>query len=338
MELKQIPVNQILANFTQPREEFDKEKIKELAESILGNGLINPITVRVWKNQFMLVAGERRWRAYRNILMKIDKKKFSKIDAFVKEYKSDVDWQVESLIENWQREDLTSVERENFTYAIWKSGKFKTYRELEKRLGAGQDTVRKTIEAKEMRIETGAAPVIKTRTLLDIQKLEKDDRVKVLKQIEKGKVKADDVREYSRTIKKSPEDVKKALLSDEITVEQAERISKLPEKKRETAIKEVKELKKLTNTVTKRVEERVDISKKEKKSIFEILVNVNRELGQTRNRTRRTAQIMTKFLSYPFENVMTDMQKRNLIHSINTCQASIQGLDELFDKVLDRIK
>ncbi len=66
MELKQIQVDQILANFYQPRVKFDKEGIKELAESILGNGLINPITVRKWKDErFMIVAGERRWRAHK---------------------------------------------------------------------------------------------------------------------------------------------------------------------------------------------------------------------------------------------------------------------------------
>ena len=63
MELKQIPTDKILANFTQPRTQFDKEKIKELAESILGNGLIQPIVVRQWKDKFMIVAGERRWKA-----------------------------------------------------------------------------------------------------------------------------------------------------------------------------------------------------------------------------------------------------------------------------------
>ena len=65
MELKEIEVSKILANFYQPRTKFDRESIKELAESILSNGLINPITVRSWKNKFMIVSGERRWQAHK---------------------------------------------------------------------------------------------------------------------------------------------------------------------------------------------------------------------------------------------------------------------------------
>ena len=45
MELRTINVSDILANFYQPRTKFDKEKVKELSESILSNSLINPITV-----------------------------------------------------------------------------------------------------------------------------------------------------------------------------------------------------------------------------------------------------------------------------------------------------
>ena len=58
MQLKEIETKNILANFYQPRIKFDSDKTKELAESILGNGLVNPITVRTWKDKrFMIVSG-----------------------------------------------------------------------------------------------------------------------------------------------------------------------------------------------------------------------------------------------------------------------------------------
>jgi len=64
--LQTIQVSKVYPNFYQPREKFDKDKVKELSESILSNGLINPITVRKWtKGRFMIVAGERRWRAHK---------------------------------------------------------------------------------------------------------------------------------------------------------------------------------------------------------------------------------------------------------------------------------
>jgi len=112
--LQEIPIEKVLANFYQPRTKFDKEKGKELAESILSNGLINPITVRTWKGgRYMIVAGERRWRAHKIAKLKT-------ITAFVKDYKSQGQFMVESLIENLHREDLTDWEEWKFIKQISK--------------------------------------------------------------------------------------------------------------------------------------------------------------------------------------------------------------------------
>ncbi|MHA1873353.1 MAG: ParB/RepB/Spo0J family partition protein [Candidatus Heimdallarchaeaceae archaeon] len=114
-ELKTIKVDKILANFYQPRTKFDREKIKELAESILSNGLINPITVtpdKKRKGKFMIVSGERRWQAHKIAGLKT-------IRAFVKEYKNPIQFKIESLIENIHRENLTSMETAKFIKEIW---------------------------------------------------------------------------------------------------------------------------------------------------------------------------------------------------------------------------
>lgn len=124
MELKQIPTDKILANFYQPRIKFDREKIKELAESILSNGLINPITIKEdkkRKGKFMIVSGERRWQAHKVAKLKT-------ISAFVKDYKNEGQFMVESLIENIHREDLSDSETWKFIKRIgkemgWGSGK-----------------------------------------------------------------------------------------------------------------------------------------------------------------------------------------------------------------------
>ena len=59
-----IPIENIFRDDNQPRKEFDKEKIEELAQSIHKNGLIQPlILTKKGDNHYMLVAGERRWRA-----------------------------------------------------------------------------------------------------------------------------------------------------------------------------------------------------------------------------------------------------------------------------------
>ena len=59
-----IPIEKIFRDETQPRKEFDKEKIGELAQSIKKNGLIQPLIVtKRGSDNYVLVAGERRWRA-----------------------------------------------------------------------------------------------------------------------------------------------------------------------------------------------------------------------------------------------------------------------------------
>ena len=113
MELKEIEVSKIYPNWFQPRKEFNKEKLQELTESILSNGLINPITIKEWRGKYMIVSGERRWRAHKLAKLKT-------IQAFVKEYKDDGQFMIDSLIENIHREDLTSMEKAVFIKKIWK--------------------------------------------------------------------------------------------------------------------------------------------------------------------------------------------------------------------------
>lgn len=97
-----IPMNKIISNPNQPRKEFSKEKIAELAQSIKENGLIQPIIVRMVNGKFQIIAGERRFRAYSQLKLK-------EIEAIVK----DMDDQQTSkiaLIENIQRQDLNPIE------------------------------------------------------------------------------------------------------------------------------------------------------------------------------------------------------------------------------------
>ena len=97
-----IPIEKIFRDETQPRKQFDKEKIEELAQSIRKNGLIQPLIVtKKDKDNFVLVAGERRWRAAQNAELKI-------LPALI--LPEDLDKDEISLIENIQREDLKVTE------------------------------------------------------------------------------------------------------------------------------------------------------------------------------------------------------------------------------------
>lgn len=86
----------------QPRKVFDSEKLQELSDSIKEQGVIQPILVVKSKNGYMIVAGERRWRAAKIAGLKT-------IPAIIKDYTDTKKKQV-ALIENIQREDLNVIE------------------------------------------------------------------------------------------------------------------------------------------------------------------------------------------------------------------------------------
>tara|TARA_B100002019_G_scaffold164015_1_gene141544 strand:+ start:38 stop:868 length:831 start_codon:yes stop_codon:yes gene_type:complete len=100
-----IPIEKIFRDENQPRKEFDKEKIDELAQSINKNGLIQPLILnKKDDNSYTLVAGERRWRAAQIANLKI-------LPALL--LPSDLDKDEISLIENIQRENLKATEEAN---------------------------------------------------------------------------------------------------------------------------------------------------------------------------------------------------------------------------------
>ena len=93
-----VPIERIFRDETQPRKEFDKVKINELAQSIKKNGLIQPlIVIKKDQDNYYLVAGERRWRAAQMTDIKV-------LPALL--LPQDLDKDEISLIENIQREDL----------------------------------------------------------------------------------------------------------------------------------------------------------------------------------------------------------------------------------------
>ena len=113
-----IPIEKIFRDDVQPRKEFDKEKINELAQSIKKNGLIQPIILVKKDNEnYSIVAGERRWRAAQIADLKT-------LPSLL--IPDDLDKDEISLIENIQREDLKIseeasayqrlIEKNNYTH------------------------------------------------------------------------------------------------------------------------------------------------------------------------------------------------------------------------------
>ena len=97
-----LRITEIVPNKNQPRRNFDEDALLELADSIKQHGMINPLIVTPRDGNYMIVAGERRWRAARKIELK-------EVPVIIKEL-SDEEIAELSIIDNLQREDINSID------------------------------------------------------------------------------------------------------------------------------------------------------------------------------------------------------------------------------------
>ena len=127
-----IPIEKIFRDENQPRKEFDKEKIEELAQSISKNGLIQPlILTKNVNDSYTLVAGERRWRAAQIANLKI-------LPSLL--LPTDLDRDEISLIENIQRENLKVTEEAQAYQKLIDKNKY-THDQLSKIVGKSRSHI-----------------------------------------------------------------------------------------------------------------------------------------------------------------------------------------------------
>jgi len=119
--VREIEISRIRANPEQPRVQFDEEALDELAESIRQRGVLQPILLRPDGDDYLIVAGERRWRA-------AQRARLHGIPAIVRDIDDSATAEL-ALIENIQREDLNPLEEAE------------GYRQLIQRHGHTQDDV-----------------------------------------------------------------------------------------------------------------------------------------------------------------------------------------------------
>lgn len=100
--LKTLRITEVEPNREQPRKNFDKDALEELAESIKIHGLIQPIIVQKKEDYYEIIAGERRWRAAKIAGLK-------ELPVVIKEYTPQEVMEI-ALIENIQRKDLNPIE------------------------------------------------------------------------------------------------------------------------------------------------------------------------------------------------------------------------------------
>ena len=101
-EMAEVAVSQCIPNPTQPRRNFDETALEELADSIRTLGLIQPITVRREGENYLIISGERRWRAAQLAGL-------TTIPAYIRNV-DDQNLHAMALVENIQRQDLNAIE------------------------------------------------------------------------------------------------------------------------------------------------------------------------------------------------------------------------------------
>lgn len=131
-QIVEINLSELRANPYQPRKNFDEEALNELASSIKEHGVFQPIIVKKSIKGYEIIAGERRFRASKLAGMQT-------IPAIVKDFSDEEMMQI-ALLENLQRENLTSIEEAKAYKSIIESMNI-TQDELAKKVGKSRSHI-----------------------------------------------------------------------------------------------------------------------------------------------------------------------------------------------------
>ena len=217
-EFKLIRISDIQKNPYQPRKEFSEEKIKELAQSIKENGLIQPIIVRQSPViGYEILAGERRYRASIEAGL-------SEVPVIIKKL-SDQEMMIHSIIENLQREDLNPIEEAKAYQSLIDKGY--THSDIAEKMGKSRPYITNLVRLLTLpdfilkEVETGKLSQAHARLLIQLplkeqknllNRIQKEDlsvrQVEYLLKEEKNKKKS---KEKDHFIKEEEENLKKLL-------------------------------------------------------------------------------------------------------------------------------
>lgn len=143
--LAKINISKIVPNPFQPRVEFNEKALTELKNSILENGLIQPVTVRRKNGLYELISGERRFRACKEI-------GYNEIPAYIINVDTDEAMLALSLIENIQREKLNAIEiAEAYKRLIEEC--FLSQDDVAKKVGKDRTTITNTLRLLKLPVE-----------------------------------------------------------------------------------------------------------------------------------------------------------------------------------------
>ena len=152
--LIELEVDRIVPNPSQPRERFDQSELEDLAESIRGAGLLQPVLVKQAGPGYELIAGERRWRAAKLAGL-------GRIPALVQSADEERSLEL-ALIENIQREQLNPIE-EARAFAILIDHHGLTQEDVATKLGRKRPTIANTMRL--LKLPEAVQDMIRANTL-----------------------------------------------------------------------------------------------------------------------------------------------------------------------------
>ncbi len=192
-----LPIEAIRRDTAQPRKSFDDAKLKELSESIQAQGVIQPVLVRKDGQGYVLIAGERRWRAAQLAGLK-------EIPALVREVSEAEAFEL-ALVENLQRADLNPIEEAEGYQRLIEEFKL-TQEQVSQRVGKERSTVANALrllglpdEVKGM-LADGAISMGHARALLGLPRI--PEMVELARRINEKKL---SVRDAERLVKEGKE-------------------------------------------------------------------------------------------------------------------------------------
>lgn len=195
-----IRVDAIDANPYQPRKDFDKEALEELAQSIRQQGVITPVTVRLMPDgRYQLIAGERRTRAAKLAGLK-------EIPAYIRTA-TDTQMMEMALVENIQREDLNAIEVAKAYQQLIEECKL-THDQLSEKVGKERSTISNYLRLLNLPIETqnalenGQISMAHARVLVGIEDI--DRHLEILHLIIERRLSVHQVEELAKSAKPKP--------------------------------------------------------------------------------------------------------------------------------------
>ena len=229
-QIQDIELDKIVPNRYQPRREFSDDSIKELAETLDKDGLLQPIVVREdGEDHYEIIAGERRYRAAKSL-------GWETIPAIVKNMDDDQAASL-ALIENLQREDLNPIDEAKAYTNLMKLNDL-TQTALAKDMGKSQSYVANKLRLLKLDDDVQKALIegkITARHGRALLNLSEDDQERVLKEIEEKGLNVKQTEEIAKDV-------------------DAYFNPKLKETKRERVVKRIpKDLKVQINTIKKAV-------------------------------------------------------------------------------------